>query len=182
MVLISRCSRNIDLPDYDCKQKLFCSLRCEQIRCGIVSLVTLNRKKKQITLFRDSNRWSRIRKKINLNKIQNFLCEHLFSHEYNLCTHMSRLTHLCWPAKHLYVPPIFSLSPPKTHSAPHSIFSSFYVRNLPSNFVAKRFGWDDSGFLTDTLVCVEVHRQPSVVFLDNDLCGLLDSLRAYATL
>lgn len=121
-------------------------------------------------------------KKIHSNESRNLLCEHLFSHEYNLCTHMSRLTHLCWPTKRIYVSPFFSLSAPKIHFAPHSTISSFYAWNSPSNFVAQRLGWDDSGFLTDTLVRVEVHRQPSVVFLDNDLSGLLDSLRAYATL
>lgn len=53
---------------------------------------------------------------------------------------------------------------------------------LPSDFVSQRLGWDDGGLLANAFVCMEIHSQTSVVFLDDDLSGLLDSLRAYATL
>lgn len=54
--------------------------------------------------------------------------------------------------------------------------------NLPGNLVAQGLGRDDGHLLADALVGVEVHGQSSVVLLDDDLGGLLDSLRTNATL
>lgn len=181
LVLISRCSRNINLPDYDCKQKLFCSLRCEQIRCVIVPMFTLDRRKEQITPFRDPNGWVEIKRKSIRMKFWIYCANTCFLTSIT-SAHTCHVWLTCVDQRSTSKFHRFSLSAPKKHFAPHSTFSSFFVWNSPSNFVAQRFGWDNSGFLTDTLVCVEVHCQPSVVFLDNDLSGLLDSLRAYATL
>lgn len=62
--------------------------------------------------------------------------------------------------------------------------SSIYIHGAhsPSNFVAQRFSWNDGNFLADTLIGMEVHCQSRIVFLDDDLSGLLDSLRTYTTL
>lgn len=68
------------------------------------------------------------------------------------------------------------------HSYAQNANQSIKFVNLPSDFVAERFGWDDGNFLTNTFVCMEIHGQSSVVFLDDDLWGLLDSLRTNATL
>lgn len=54
--------------------------------------------------------------------------------------------------------------------------------NLPGDLVAQGLGRDDGNFLADTLVGMEVHGQSSVVLLDDDLGGLLDSLSPDATL
>lgn len=64
-------------------------------------------------------------------------------------------------------------------------FTSHQVKrrgHLPSNFVPKGFGRDDGGFLTDTLVGMEIHCQTSVVLLDDDLSGLFHCLCTHTTL
>lgn len=50
-----------------------------------------------------------------------------------------------------------------------------------SDLVAQGLGGNDGHFLDDALVCVEIHRQPGVVLLNNDLRGLLDGLCTNAT-
>lgn len=52
----------------------------------------------------------------------------------------------------------------------------------PSNLVSQWFCWDDGNFLNNTLVGMEVDGKSSVVFLDDDLRGLLDGFRTNATL
>lgn len=54
--------------------------------------------------------------------------------------------------------------------------------DLPSDLVAQGLRWNDGHFFDDPLVRVEIHRQPGVVFLNNDLRGLLDGLCTNATL
>lgn len=54
--------------------------------------------------------------------------------------------------------------------------------DLPSDLVAQGLRWNDGHFFDDPLVRVEIHRQPGVVFLNNDLRGLLDGLGTNATL
>lgn len=54
--------------------------------------------------------------------------------------------------------------------------------NLPGNFVAQRFRRNDGHLFADTLVCMEIHIQTSVILLNDDLGGLLDGLCTYATL
>lgn len=63
-------------------------------------------------------------------------------------------------------------------------FSLITMRNinLPSNLVSQGFGWDDGDFFADPLVDMEIQSQTSVVFLDDDLSGLLDGLGTYTTL
>lgn len=56
------------------------------------------------------------------------------------------------------------------------------ITNLPGNLVSQWFGRDDSDFFADTLVGMEIHSQTGVVFFNNDLSGLLDSLGSNTTL
>lgn len=56
------------------------------------------------------------------------------------------------------------------------------TKHLPGNLVAQGLGRNDGHLLADALVGVEVHGQSSVVLLDDNLGGLLDSLRTNATL
>lgn len=52
----------------------------------------------------------------------------------------------------------------------------------PSNLVSQRFCRDDGDFLNNALVGVEIQRQASVVFFNDDLRGLLDGLCTNTTL
>lgn len=56
------------------------------------------------------------------------------------------------------------------------------LKDLPSDFVTQRLGGDDCDFLADPLIGMEIHGETSVVLLNNDLGGLLDSLCPDATL
>lgn len=55
-------------------------------------------------------------------------------------------------------------------------------RNLPGNLVAQWLRRNDGHLLDDAFVRVEVHGQPGVVLLDDDLRGLLDGFGTNATL
>lgn len=50
------------------------------------------------------------------------------------------------------------------------------------NLITQPLRRDDCNFIANALVCLEVKSQARVVFLDNDTRGLLDGLRANATL
>ena len=50
------------------------------------------------------------------------------------------------------------------------------------NLVAETLGRDDSDFIADLLVDLEVKSETGVVLLDDDSRSLLDSLCSYATL
>lgn len=56
------------------------------------------------------------------------------------------------------------------------------MEGSPSNLVSQRFCWNNRDFLDDALVGVEIQSQASVVFLNNDLRGLLYGLGSDATL
>jgi len=52
---------------------------------------------------------------------------------------------------------------------------------FPADLVAKTLGGDDGDFIADPLVGLEVERKLGVVPLNDDLGGLLDSLRSNTT-
>ena len=54
--------------------------------------------------------------------------------------------------------------------------------HLPGDLVPQLLAGDDCDFFAHPLVCVEVHCQTCVVFLNDDPCGLLDGLSTDATL
>ena len=54
--------------------------------------------------------------------------------------------------------------------------------SIPCNLVSQTFAWDYSNLLTDTLVCVKVQCELSVVLLNNDPGGLFYSLRSHTPL
>lgn len=56
------------------------------------------------------------------------------------------------------------------------------MESSPSNLVSQGFCWNNRDFFDDALVGVEIQSQASVVFLNNDLRGLLDGLGSDATL
>lgn len=56
------------------------------------------------------------------------------------------------------------------------------IFNLPGNLVSQGLGGDNGDFFADTLVGMEIRSQAGVVFLNDDLGGLLDSLGSYTTL
>lgn len=82
----------------------------------------------------------------------------------------------------------FRYNNPMINTSPIHISTSIHITpherhgHLPSNFVPKGFGRDDGGFLTDTLVGMEIHCQTSVVLLDDDLSGLFHCLCTHTTL
>lgn len=53
---------------------------------------------------------------------------------------------------------------------------------LPGDFIAQRFAGNDSNFLAYPLIRVKVQSKTRIVFLDNELRGLLDRLRSDTTL
>ena len=52
----------------------------------------------------------------------------------------------------------------------------------PSNLVSQGFCRNNGDFFDDTLVCMEIQRQASVVLFNDDLRGLLDGFRSDTTL
>jgi hypothetical protein len=55
------------------------------------------------------------------------------------------------------------------------------LERILTNLVAKALGSDNSNFVADTLVGLEVEGELWVVALNDDLGGLLDGLCSYAT-
>lgn len=53
---------------------------------------------------------------------------------------------------------------------------------LPGNLVSQGLSGDDGDFFADTLVGMEIRSQAGVVFLNDDLSGLLDGFGSYTTL
>ena len=64
-----------------------------------------------------------------------------------------------------------------------SILMQFdWAISIPGNFVSKRFAGDDGNLFTDAFVGMEIQRQSSVVFLDDELGSFLDGLGTNSTL
>lgn len=55
------------------------------------------------------------------------------------------------------------------------------MASSPSNLVSQWFCRDDGDLLNNALVGVEVQREASIVFLDDDLGGLLHCFGTHAT-
>lgn len=65
----------------------------------------------------------------------------------------------------------------------NDVLFHFYIKlNLPSNFISQRFCWNNCDFFTNSLVCMEVHCQSSVILLNDDLSGLFDGFCSNSTL
>ena len=54
--------------------------------------------------------------------------------------------------------------------------------NETGNLVTKTLGWDDGNFFADSLVCMEIHTQTGIIFLDNHTRSFLNGFGTNATL